>query len=199
MNKLRKKQGFTIVELVVVLAIIAIMSAILIPLLSTRKANEDAFRDRAKSFYSNVQELMLDEKASGTPLPASSTLVYVTVYQNGNPALVQLGDASGSAVPTLLTANDTDLPAWKEFSSQLKKLEKYNDSNIYYYAIIDNKYRVVKTFCSIGSINEIWGHTFGETNVIDTAIVAGYPSEYSAKDRKVDNDASLAVPVPPSP
>ena len=72
MKKLLKKQGFTLVELIVVIAIMALLLAILIPSLSTQQSFEQEVRENARAFYSNIQELMVDEKLNGTVLNTGS-------------------------------------------------------------------------------------------------------------------------------
>lgn len=61
MKKLNKK-GFTIVELVIVIAVIAILAAVLIPTFAnvSEKANESAAMQAAKNEYTNY--LAVDEK-----------------------------------------------------------------------------------------------------------------------------------------
>jgi len=80
-RKLLKKQGFTLVEMIVVVAIIAIMLGIVIPLFRTEDSHVQAAKEKARAFYSNVQELMIDEKLAGTKLPGAGTgnsnIVYV--------------------------------------------------------------------------------------------------------------------------
>lgn len=73
MKKLLNRKGFTIVELIVVIAILGLMLAIVIPMLSTADARKNEVREYARSFYSNVQELMIDEKLAKNPFPDGGT------------------------------------------------------------------------------------------------------------------------------
>ena len=55
MKSLKNKKGFTIVELVIVIAVIAILAAVMIPTFSNivNKANESAAMQKAKNAYTN--------------------------------------------------------------------------------------------------------------------------------------------------
>lgn len=79
-KRLLKNKGFTLVELIVVIAIIAIMLGIVIPLFSMEDSHVQAAKEKARAFYSNVQELMIDEKLDGTKLPGGTSdnnIIYV--------------------------------------------------------------------------------------------------------------------------
>ena len=81
MKKLNKK-GFTIVELVIVIAVIAILSAVLIPTFSgiVEKANNSARDQEAKNAYTNyIIEAGANAKASGYILVKG---YYYTVANN---------------------------------------------------------------------------------------------------------------------
>ena len=72
MKKLNKK-GFTIVELVIVIAVIAILAAVLIPTFSgvVAKANKSATLQEARNAYTeayadDIQDGVIDGKTDGT-------------------------------------------------------------------------------------------------------------------------------------
>lgn len=57
MRKFLRKKGFTLIELIVVMAIIAVLIAMIVPTLSTREANKRASVTAARDFYSASQHL----------------------------------------------------------------------------------------------------------------------------------------------
>lgn len=187
MRRLLRKQGFTMVELLVVVAIIGIMLGIVVPLLTTSSAREREAKEKARAFYSNVQELMMDEKLSGTPLSGNDyTLIYATVSPqpgtNAAPSIKiytagadHIADFEPTVTLTEIAAGD-DL---EEFSKSLKKLLSSNDQEIdvYYYAVVDSKYRTVVTYYSQGKFEDIARQSFSsECRVGSGNILTGaYP------------------------
>ncbi len=78
MNKKMNKKGFTIVELVIVIAVIAILAAVLIPTFSgvIKKANQSAAMQYAASLYKEALALDLaDGVADGKEGNAAITTV----------------------------------------------------------------------------------------------------------------------------
>ena len=75
MRKMNKK-GFTIVELVIVIAVIAILSAVLIPTFSGVVANSKvaAAKADAKAAY---QQLIVDEMDKGNTVAETADFIYV--------------------------------------------------------------------------------------------------------------------------
>ncbi|MBS7264710.1 MAG: type II secretion system protein [Eubacteriales bacterium] len=75
-----KKRGFTIVELVVVIAVIAILASVLIPTFANvvKKAKESAAMQNARSAWTAY---LADEAFNGKDLPANDGCIYV---ENGD-------------------------------------------------------------------------------------------------------------------
>lgn len=163
MKKLLKKQGFTLVELIVVIAIMALLLAMLIPTLSNQQSLEQEVRENARAFYSNVQGLMVDEKLRETVLNSGSatenskyTLIYAevtlsdTATAQTDVSVVFGADITAIKSGTPAKINDEDHPIEKlqEFAGSLNKLLSASNNEGYYYAVVDDKYRVVYTYYS---------------------------------------------------
>lgn len=75
-----KKRGFTIVELVIVVAVIAILASVLVPTFSNvvKKAKESAAMQNARSAWTAY---LADEAFNGKDLPADDGCIYV---ENGD-------------------------------------------------------------------------------------------------------------------
>lgn len=206
-RKLLKKQGFTLIELIVVVAIIAIMLGIVIPLFSIDDANIQAAKEKARAFYSNVQELIIDEKLAGTPLPntSGSNYIYVKLEIPSDSTVCDADiylSGSNSAADILSSSNkigkyegleDTEITLegahsnkWNEFAYSLYKILRIteidnnyvdNAQTAYFYAEVDNKYRVVTAYYSMGDANKVVGQEFDPEYRVgsDKILTGAYP------------------------
>lgn len=209
MKKLLNKKGFTTVELIVVIALMALMLAIVIPMLSTADARKNEVREYARSFYSNVQELMIDEKLAKTPLPCGNSgyvLVCAKVdrddttyngvkvwmsyasdpsaFESNLTELVDTTDDDDKVVlsPTTVTSYD----AFAEFATSLRRLLLGNERTGWYYAIVDSKYRVVSTYFVEGEDSDfstMKNAAFDSVNVIGETYAGAWPEELAEKDK----------------
>ena len=132
MKKMNKK-GFTIVELVIVIAVIAILSAVLIPTFSgvVEDANKTAAVANAKAAYQEYSGMMMTEGKVEEDLVYSDGKYYVAIKDG------QMGDAyetEAEAVKEVLgldktpvkdtdyTATAVTIPDGKTASNEVTKL-----------------------------------------------------------------------------
>ena len=115
--KRNNKKGFTIVELVIVIAVIAILSAVLIPTFSgiVDKANESAAQQAARNKYTELyandlaDDGVLDDAIYTTDYAyvVSGTVATVTIKSNGK-IVTYNGTTYGTAdsIPTAPATGD---------------------------------------------------------------------------------------------
>ena len=105
MQTKKAKRGFTITELVIVIAVIAILAAVLIPTFSNviNRANESAAMQEAKSEYDNFrpETILSDDETIGDD--------YLFVYKDGEDYFVVIDGVfyTDSATVTAITADTT--------------------------------------------------------------------------------------------
>lgn len=94
MKKLNNKKGFTIVELVIVIAVIGILAGVLIPTFSnvTKQANETAAMEEAKNSLTAVLSASKGSIASDSKFVVDGK--YVFTYKDGS--LQTVSDATGT-------------------------------------------------------------------------------------------------------
>ncbi len=181
MKKLFNKKGITLVEVIVVIAIIAILAVIIIPNMSPTSSYEKEAKESARAFYSNVQQVLIDEKFKETRFSHDEnatendkyTLIYVvvdndqvnakdkitiyTAFQNDD---TKIENPWNGYRVTTFGSFDSDFrkidtedanDKFYELGNTLKKLLSSNNQNCYYYALIDSKYRVASTYYSRGA------------------------------------------------
>ncbi len=102
MQTKKAKRGFTITELVIVIAVIAILAAVLIPTFSNviNRANESAAMQEAKSEYDNFrpETILSDDETIGDD--------YLFVYKDGEDYFVVIDGVFYTDSATV-TAEDT--------------------------------------------------------------------------------------------
>lgn len=182
--QLKNKKGFTLVELIVVIAMIGILTAIILPV-SLNAGKPQAAQAKAKSFYFGAQKVLVEyrtnapEKDTGylsyvkdgaTYTINSGDYLYMYAKAEKNKGFTEVGVAKldapgdGSAANTATGYQQYKFAAViNESSADHSLLDKLNtfstdDDTGYYYALIDDQCRVVMTywleFVDIGYISK---------------------------------------------
>lgn len=130
------KKGFTIVELVIVIAVIAILAAVLIPTFSsiTQSAKESAAMQQAKSGLNGVLALTGGSMPSGTIFAVNddddTTADYLYEYNNNKLQLKASGDeAVGKYKHTQKIKDDGDTENFCVYVSAKTIFEDTTDGN----------------------------------------------------------------------
>lgn len=179
MRKFLRKKGFTIIELIVVIAIIAVLVAMIVPTLSTRDANKHASRTAARDFYSATQHLftkyskyegelypgqkedtgkIIDyDKSLGGNYPTTLYICLAMCVRNGEIVYV---DAVGANNPTVAEMNlysqwhvSDETTLEKMLKKDLKPLFMQQDGIYYAYIFFRNNATLVPE--STGNTNTV--------------------------------------------
>lgn len=169
--RLRAKKGFTIVELVVVVAIITILISMVIPLVmyDTKPAVAKAM---AKDMYYKAQEVLTDCKAANTGIPADYTCFYVKLNSVGG-----IDETGSFTVDGYNVENETAFttePADTLSKKMNEAMRNYIESDLtrdmsgVLVAACDTKYRVVGTYWFDDNYIFDAGTGFSEETVLST-------------------------------
>lgn len=155
------------VELIVVIAIIGVLSAILIPIGITAFGNTDQSNTYAKNFYYAVQEIVTDMKLdsdnSFQNKSGATMLVYVQMNDKGE----IVGDVTakwtstkadlGTNLGVCYSLNTDELANLK---SRLGRLMSHTEKNGFYYAVVDDSFRVTAAYWSDGGYTNLQNKSF---------------------------------------
>ena len=149
------------VELIVVIAIIGVLSAILIPIGITAFGNSDQSNTYAKNFYYAAQEVVTDMKLSGSTFTSGTMLIYMQMNDKGeivgdvtanyDTTKANLGVGGGAPL------SDDERETLK---SRLGRLMSSNEKNGFYYAVVDDSFRVTAAYWSDGGYTNLQNKSF---------------------------------------
>ena len=135
-RKLREKKGFTLVELIVVIAIIAILTAVLVPLIGnwTQQAAYTTLQDGAQTISNSVNEAIAKITMGGAP---ESIEKISAQKENSTDTKLKITIDGASVTPADTLPNDasTELKIATEINNMLSATMSANSS---FYAEIKN-------------------------------------------------------------
>lgn len=188
--RLRAKKGFTIIELIVVIAIIGILTAMIVPALSYDNKPAIA-KAMAKEMFYRTQEVMSDCKAAGSGLHDTyCTCYYAEINDQGIP--VEMGyfsvDSGGNIEAAAKTAGtrktissaSTDKTDLKMVSMMEKYLTSEPTMNMAGHLVVcvDYRYRVVASYW-FENFDWVGNNYFEDDYILATGqYAAAYPPDF---------------------
>lgn len=179
--QLRDKKGFTLVELIVVLAMIGVLTAIILPM-SLNAGKPQAAVSKAKSFYFGSQRILIQyradapeketgylsyEKGGRTYTIGTGDYLYMCAKAEKNKGFTELRLAKLDAPSDSSAANTATgytqyqyaevITASSPDHALLDKMNTFStdDDDGYYFALVDDQCRVVMTYWCETEIDDI--------------------------------------------
>ena len=102
MNKRRNQKGFTLAELLIVVAIIAVLVAIAIPIFTTQleKSREATDKANIRSAYAEASAALLDNESSTFTKEVTAKQTVGNWQSNGDKATTEIGGMNVNASTT---------------------------------------------------------------------------------------------------
>ncbi len=188
-QQLKAKKGFTLVELIIVIAIIAVLLAISVPALLTSD-RPTAGKGYAKDFYFAAQTYMSRKHLSGegtlsddhiVSSAGDSIILYAEVLggEKGRITSATCGIAvPGSGQTALASITDTNQQSFLEGFMRLmndRLTETSYDGT--FYVVVDDHYRVSAAYWTDGAWSEIDSQSFTDNCILSTGVYAcSYPT-----------------------
>lgn len=234
--QLRNKKGFTLVELIVVLAMIGILTAIILPL-SLNAGKPQAAVAKAKSFYFGSQRIFIQyradapEKESGyltyqngalTSTIGKGGYLYICAVAEQGKGFTELrlsnliapddGTAANTAQGYITMQTYATMNSSSSDHELLDKLNTFStdDDYGYYFALVDDKCKVIMTYWCETEIADISKSTdtsaaFTKTVIeptdnyyVDGYLIGAYPERYSMLGYTMFNEVDLPAEEVPS-